>query len=190
VQDEYLANVAACALSYVGTREVGNNRGVLIEKWQRYVGIKPGDPYCAGFACSMHGEAAPVGYVTALPPYASASKVWVWAMDNPELATLITSWIFVRPGDMFVMGATLAKARRIAAGGLASGHIGIAAERLGARRPGEIPTVEGNTDVGGSREGQGVYGPDDGRSRAMSDPLIVGWVRPLCVRSRSHGAVA
>ena len=48
------------ALAYIGTLEVGFNRGPEIERFQRSVSIKPGSPYCAAFVsyCLKKGGAA------------------------------------------------------------------------------------------------------------------------------------
>ena len=37
------------ALVYVGTVEIGHNRGPEVERFQKSVGLPPGSPYCAAF---------------------------------------------------------------------------------------------------------------------------------------------
>ena len=48
------------ALAYVGTVEIGHNRGPVVERFQRCVGLPTGAPYCAAFVsyCLEKGGAA------------------------------------------------------------------------------------------------------------------------------------
>jgi hypothetical protein len=46
------------ALSYVGTREYGENRGQLVERFQRTAGLEPGEPWCAAFVNFCAQQAA------------------------------------------------------------------------------------------------------------------------------------
>ena len=42
-------DIVNIAERYLGVREVGNNRGKMVEKFQRSVNLKPGSPWCAAF---------------------------------------------------------------------------------------------------------------------------------------------
>lgn len=120
----------------VGVRELGRNRGERVEEYQASVGAHPGDPWCSAFVywCFEHA-AREVGMVNPLPRTAGALKLWR------------NSAVFRRhkepaPGMVFVMDK-----------GHGLGHVGIVEHVQGL----ELVTIEGNTDDGGSREGDGVY---------------------------------
>ena len=146
------AFLIAAAASLVGVREQGgNNRGPLIELFLREVKQPPGQPWCAAFVHHA-GYWSHYDHETAksswpLPPTASCYMLGEYAKrrgvlrDAPEI------------GDVFLMWNE--KLKRFA-------HTGIVVQlRDEGETPGEgqwfeCETIDGNTDAGGSREGDGV----------------------------------
>jgi len=130
------AKVLEVAAREIGVREVGRNRGERVETYLACVGLEPGNPWCAAFVS------------------------WVYLMASRELAL---------PCPLHITGGAL-KLLRFAdpserseepdvgaifvidhGGGL--GHVGIVEQ---VERD-HLVTIEGNSDGGGSREGDGVY---------------------------------
>lgn len=147
------------AARYIGARETSRNQGPEIALFWNDTGYPQGDenrePWCAAFVCHCLAEAARQGWrprVKALPCEAAVRYfldwcrgrygVEVWANDGRRLP---------QPGDIAVFLPRLS-------------HIGFV-ERVAGRT---LHTIEGNTDDGGSREGDGVHR----RQRALSFP---GW---------------
>lgn len=129
------------ARKYVGTVERGNNRGDLVDAWNRAVRAPLGSPYCASFVshCLSRGGARS-------PRVRSAwSRAFVTPAAIPA-AHVLTGKYAVKPGDIIVW-------RRSAT----AGHIGFASKNW-VRGKGE--TIEANTSSGiaGSQwDGGGVY---------------------------------
>lgn len=135
----------------VGVREVGTNSGKRIREYQTATDLRPLGPWawCAAFVCwgvcEMLTECFPNGrHPGERPMTAGAWDFERWARENPELVELI------KPvGPAILEGDILVFTRS---------HIGVANERSFPRHPGSIiKTIEGNTNAGGSREGDGVY---------------------------------
>jgi hypothetical protein len=145
-------SLIAAAASLVGVREEGgNNRGLMIERFLRGVKQPPGQPWCAAF---VHH----VGYWS---HFDYASETSTWPLPSTASCYMLGAYAKQRgvlleepaDGDVFLLwNARLAR----------FAHTGIVAR---VREKGETPggdawfdcdTVEGNTDVGGSREGDGV----------------------------------
>lgn len=148
VRDEALR----VAQSQIGVRETSRNGGPEVDAYLSSVGLGPGYPWCAAFVhwCFAAG-AASLGVRNDCPQTAGALKMWASAnpgeiADDPE------------PGDVFVIDH-----------GHGLGHVGFV-EAVNA--DGSLATVEGNTNGGGSREGDGVYR----RSRAR-DEINRGFLR-------------
>lgn len=151
------------AISYVGTKEVGNNRGELVEKVQAFCGARPGDPWCAAFVSWCVLKAA----VTWFPTFARSASALRLLARNVSL------------------GVTPSEARKLLAAGTplvfvmdhghGKGHTGFALSLL----PGDLlHTVEGNTGPGPSapaqdRDGDGVH---ERRDRRFAD-VDGGWLR-------------
>lgn len=145
--------------SQVGVREVGRNAGQKVEEYQGVVGLHPGDPWCAAFVSWCYLRAAEeLGM--GCPLVVSGGALRLWGTAPPEQRSKDPE-----PGAIFVIDH---------GGGL--GHVGLV-EHVGI---GELVTVEGNTNDGGSREGDGVYR----RLRPLS-AINVGYIVP----ARSLGAV-
>ena len=124
------------ALKEVGVHEIGgNNRGARIEEYQKAAGARPGDSWCASFvywcfvaAAAQHGERNPC------PRTPGALALWHRA---PADAQLIKPTV----GSVFVVDH-----------GKGHGHVGFV-EAVGDSL---IYTIEGNTNSGGSSEGDAV----------------------------------
>lgn len=123
------------AASQVGVREVGRNRGPRVEEYLASVGLPPGNSWCAAFVHWCFQRAADeLMLPPPLPKTGGVHKLW---------RRIDVGFKVPRPtvGSLFFHDS---------GGGL--GHVGFVAGVRGD----EIDTIEGNTDDGGSREGDGV----------------------------------
>lgn len=109
--------------------ETGNNDGKRVEEYQATVGLKKGDPYCAAFISWVFKQA---GY--------SAPRTG-WSPSLFPVAKLVKA---AAPGNVF--GIYFPSLKRIA-------HCGFVEHIKGDW----ISTIEGNTNVSGSRECDGVH---------------------------------
>ncbi|WP_316817981.1 peptidoglycan-binding protein [Pedobacter nyackensis] len=125
----YLAIIAAARKEEGVYESDVPNSGERIAQYLRYVGIKTPAPWCAAWVSFVFGEA---GY--------SAPKT-AWSPDLFPAKRLVKA---VRPGIVF--GVYYPSLKRIA-------HCGIVEEV----RNNWVFSMEGNTNVNGSREGDGVY---------------------------------
>ncbi len=122
--------VIAIAKSQIGVREAtGNNDGLDVEKYLHYTGNKKGDPWCASFVSWIFGKAG----------YHQPKSAWSPALF-PKARQL------QNPATAMVFGIYFPKLKRIA-------HCGI----ISKVNDKWIYTIEGNTNIVGSREGDGVY---------------------------------
>lgn len=122
-----LVNMAACE---IGVREKTNqNDGERVEAYLALVGLHKGDPYCAAF----------VSFIFAHAGFIQPRSGW-----SPDLfpASRITKSPL--PGN--VIGVYFPALKRIA-------HVGLV-ERIDHNW---CVTIEANTNIKGSREGEGVY---------------------------------
>lgn len=122
--------VVAIASSQVGVREAsGRNDGKEVEAYLAYVGLKKGQPYCVAWVSWVFGQAG----------YARPRTGW-----SPALFPASRLTKEVLPGN--IMGIWFPSLNRI-------GHVGIVVRK----RKDWCQTLEANTNLEGSREGQGVY---------------------------------
>jgi len=168
--------------SQIGIREIGTNSGPMVGQYLRYVNLPKGNPWCAAFVCWVFGEANIVnprtGWSSAMFP--ASRTIWTkvesgkqqkvesgkhqkvesgklkvesgWAESRcafPPLAGAGGGLSNQKPpipstGDIF--GLYFPERKRIA-------HVGFIDQWDGTW----MVTVEGNTNVSGSREGDGVY---------------------------------
>lgn len=136
----FATRALAWAASQVGVRESGRNKGKMVEAYQEQAGLGKGGgyPWCAAFVYWCYIMA---GVPTKLlPNFGAAAAVrnwWDWAVKNDRLT------VEPQRGDLFYW---------VDANG--QGHIGFV---LGEPVLGFVRTIEGNTNDGGSRDGDGVY---------------------------------
>lgn len=123
--------------SQIGVKEEGgNNRGEQVEKYLSSVGLSGGYAWCAAFVkwCFLQ-----VGVYT-------NSNAWSpsWFPDSKVIYHRNKTWgVSAMPGDVF--GLYYNRLKRI-------GHVGFIYKVTSKY----FITVEGNTNAGGSREGDGV----------------------------------
>lgn len=123
-------NIVAIARSQIGIKEAtGKNDGAEVEAYLATTGLKKGEPWCAAFLSWVFKEA---GY---------EQPVTAWA---PALFPSVR--LVKRPIPAIVFGIYFPSLKRI-------GHCGII-ERVNGNF---IIGIEGNTNLNGSREGNGVY---------------------------------
>lgn len=124
------ARILDIARREIGVRELTNhNDGQQVEAYLACTGLKKGEPWCAAFVAWVFKQAG----------YSAPRSAW-----SPDL---FPNWRVVKvpaPGD--VLGVYFPNLKRIA-------HVGIIEMTDGDW----CVTVEGNTNVNGSREGNGVY---------------------------------
>jgi hypothetical protein len=124
--------------SQIGVREKYLNAGPEVEKYLRYVNLPKGNPWCAAFVCWVYGQANVPNPRTGWSPDLFPASRIVWQrtpggkLQSPK------------PADVF--GIYFPEKGRIA-------HVGFVDEW---KEPWLI-TVEGNTNLADSREGDGVY---------------------------------
>lgn len=122
--------VLGIANSQVGIREAtGNNDGPEVEKYLRYTGNKKGEPWCAAF----------VSWIFAQAGFKQPLTAW-----SPSLFP--KSKLAKQPLPAMVFGIYFIDKGRIAHAGL-----------IEKTQDNWLYTIEGNTNVNGSREGDGVY---------------------------------
>jgi len=120
-------NVARAEL---GVRELtGKNDGIKVEGYLKYVGFKKGNPWCAAYVSWVFKQAG----------YPAPKTAW-----SPALFP--TDHLEKEPSVGMVFGIYFSDLKRI-------GHCGLVENLQGDF----VLTIEGNTNVEGSREGQGVY---------------------------------
>jgi len=166
--------------SQIGIREKGTNAGVAVEQYLRYVNLAKGDPWCAAFVCWVYGKAGVGNPRTGWTPDLFRGSKVIWASGEPRTKNqesrppqnatdeprtriqdprLPQHALFAYPsslttnneqpktpstGDVF--GLYFPEKNRIA-------HVGFIDQWDGTW----MVSVEGNTNVAGGREGDGVY---------------------------------
>ena len=118
------------AKSQIGVREAsGNNDGKQVESYLKYTGNRKGEPWCAAFVSWVFGQTGLKEPRTAWSP-SLFPKSKLSAYANPAV----------------IFGVYYTEKRRIA-------HVGIVEKQKGSW----VYAMEGNTNLAGSREGDGVY---------------------------------
>lgn len=150
--------IVKVAAGEVGVREDGHNSGDRIRQYQRATWLPPGTwPWCAAFVCWVLREARKLHRApwAKRPRTAGAFDFENWATDkhpSSGAAMMRSGGIpfgvellkppkpeYIEPGDILVFKFS---------------HIGIAASKMQGT---VCETIEGNTNPGGSRDGDGVY---------------------------------
>lgn len=122
--------ILAAALSQLHVKELtGKNDGVEVEAYLRYVGFGKGYAWCAAYVSWCHARAGLKAPKTAWSP-----------------ALFPASRVVAKPDPGIVFGIYFASLGRIA-------HCGFVESVKGDF----VHTLEGNTNVEGGRDGQGVY---------------------------------
>lgn len=148
--------IIAAAESQIGVRETARNRGPEVDEYQRACGHDPatseigGLPWCVAFAAWCCKQAA-----AKIPVTMSGMRLLSLARKRGAVA------LQPSPGDIFVIDK-----------GKGRSHVGIVAYVL---PDGHMCTIEGNTDPGGSREGDGVYMRTDRRVDACAGFVTPTW---------------
>lgn len=118
------------ATSQIGVKELSNkNDGAQVEIYLKRVGLSKGKAWCAAFVCWVYHQTG----------YAKPKTGW-----SPDLFNSKVNRLYPAPG--FVIGIYFPELKRIA-------HVGLIKEVHGSW----LQTIEGNTNTGNSREGDGVY---------------------------------
>ena len=133
-------------LSQEGVREVGGpNKGPEVERFLGAVGLPAGYPWCVALQYwGFQQAAANLNMPNPLPQTAGVLRHWDMAPEKVKIGPDAPTDDLrnITPGTLFCIRH-----------GEEHGHMGmvLAAESGGLR------TIEGNTNVAGSREGDGVY---------------------------------
>ncbi len=154
-----IAAAVQIAAGEVGVREAGQNSGARVREYQSATWLPPGPwPWCAAFICWVLREAARVAPPKwKLPKTAGAYDFENWARDiHPQTGKPMarsggaaTGIQVIKPAPAEILVGDIVIFQF--SGG---GHIGIAAS---TSRGNTFETIEGNTNDGGSREGDGVF---------------------------------
>ncbi len=138
----------------IGVREKPGNSGVEVEKYLRYVGLVKGNAWCAAFVCWVYGRAGVVNPRSGWTPDLFGAGKVIWTQGErgkvkgaslvPVKGRGASPPLVPRTADVF--GLYFPEKGRIA-------HVGFIDEWNDQW----LITVEGNTNVLGSREGDGVY---------------------------------
>ena len=140
------------AATEIGTEEnpLGSNRGPRVDQYLRSVGIDPtrgSFPWCAAFAYFCFQSAADF-LKTPNPVIKTAGVLDHWNQAGqkgiPRLSSIdvTANPSLVQPGMLFIIST-----------GSGNGHTGIVEKIDGV----QLTTIEGNTNLDGSREGIGVF---------------------------------
>ena len=148
-----MAAALRVALQEVGVREdpVHSNSGPRVNQYLASVGLEPGQPWCAAFVywCAQQAANSCGRNPVPLPRTGWTPSIWDDATQNGRAvpaADVIRGRVCLDPGSLFVLHGTVDGIDRVR-------HVGFVA----GLRDGMIETVEGNTDLDGSGEGDGVY---------------------------------
>ena len=124
--------VLEVAKSQIGVRELtGNNDGVAVEKYLKSVGLGKGYAWCMSLVYWCCKESYPIN-----PLVRTGGVLREW---NETTLRKVTKPVV---GSIFIMDF-----------GQGKGHTGFVTGINGTK----ITTIEGNTNVGGSRDGIGVF---------------------------------
>ena len=124
--------------SYIGVREAtGQNDGREVAMFLQSVGMEPGYAWCAAFVNHCLEKAGVKTVKSAWSPSWFPEGKVIWSAQVRKMIP--------QPGDVF--GIYFAKKKRIA-------HVGFIHQWTNGSG---CVTVEGNTNLEGSREGDGVY---------------------------------
>lgn len=141
--------ICRIAKGEIGVEEIdGTNCGPRVNQYKAATTLDPKQswPWCAAFVCWVVKEAMKSAIVRETATFKRPKTAGAWAFENWSLAqdnstnTKKPHGGDIQAGDIVVFTFS---------------HIGIAISSPNA--DGEVETVEGNTDMMGSREGGGVF---------------------------------
>lgn len=157
--NEYGKRFVELASKYVGVTEepLGSNRGKLIDHWNTAVGVPVGSFWCASFVSAVVRDFEKLGIDFPLQQSASCD---VWLKQAKYNA--ITS-IQPTTGALFLICPSPNDAT----------HIGI----VGNNVDGVWHTIEGNSNMGGSRNGYAVVNRPNGIKR--NNIIYVNWMNRI-----------
>jgi len=141
--------IVTVARGEVGVREIGRtNKGPRVDEYRATtsLSIDYGWPWCAAFVCWVIREAAKLSGLKESDTYKHPTTAAAFAFPGWSLRQDSTTQTKRRPITSVVAGDIVV---------FTFSHIGIATGHADAS--GDFPTIEGNTDFAGSREGGGVY---------------------------------
>ncbi len=174
--------VRQVAEQYLDVREHGSNRGPEVEAFQDTVNAPGHGAWCAAFVSHCHFEAA--NFLCASTTCPRTFRAVMMIFEGRDAANLTFSKQSVLDGsrlpiagDVFVM-VTQGSVRALNPGQPTArrrGHTGMVVSYNAATST--LTTIEGNTDPGGSRDGDGVYM----RSDRMGSNQLWGFMRPRVV---------
>lgn len=139
--DGLAENAIRIALSQEGVREInGSNSGPEVDKYLASVHTDPGNPWCSAFASWCIMQAAEALGITPEISF-SASTYGLWTKNQTlQMATPTDNCVFLINHGLSKQGSRI-------------GHVGLVVSVDGNN----LETIEGNTNAGGSRNGDGVY---------------------------------
>ena len=135
--------------SQIGIREQEINSGPQVQQYLSYVNLPKGNPWCAAFVCWVYGQANVPNPKSGWSPDLFKPDRIIWERAESSKYKIESSERTTNnrlPGIGDVFGIYFPDKKRIA-------HVGFVDQWDGAW----LITVEGNTNVSGSREGDGVY---------------------------------
>lgn len=151
---EVRAEALRVALSQRGVRETSRNSGPEVDVYLRSVDQPPGRAWCMAYVhWCFDGASASFGLDNPCPRTAGALHLWEKCPESWRVAA-----DEVLPGDVFVVDH-----------GHGLGHVGFIESR---KDDDSFWTCEGNTNPGGSRDGDGVY-----RRTRRRDEITRGYLR-------------
>jgi hypothetical protein len=146
---DLVSEMIRIATGEVGVREVDNtNCGVRVDEYKAATWLNPkkGWPWCAAFVCWVIREALASSGTKQTKTFKRPRTAGAWDFENWSIDQDSTTWLRRSPAGDILPGDIVM---------FTFSHIGIAVSAPDDK--GNLTTVEGNTDIAGSREGGGVY---------------------------------
>lgn len=142
-------NAVQYAAKYVGTREAGGkNRGLIIDRINRFVGNPDGSPYCAAFIAWVFAQTGEKKF----PITGSSQELRRWGFKHG----------YYNVDPQFLLNWRGAMGGWTNDGDAGHGHVFLIEKRytnwfgLG-KKVVAVGTIEANTNAEGSRDGDGIY---------------------------------
>lgn len=166
------------AASQLGVREVGKNSGPHVDAYIKYGhgNVDNDPPWCQYFTYWCYGTAADArDRKTTAPMTGGVIKCWQKSETTGSLRMfpeeILSGARELMPGDQMirVRNGKPEDVTKVLAGSITYGHTGVV-ERVDGET---VYTIEGNTNLAGSREGDGVYR----KSINLNSDILVGFIR-------------